>query len=99
MGCCVGQVWQGQEARSLGLVDEVMTAEELLSAKVRTHQVIVIKPYEGKKLLGGLWGPRRRGLLPLEGRMAEGWVRPALQSLGQWCRGMPTYLASCKGPW
>jgi ClpP class serine protease len=37
-------VWQGREAQALGLIDEVLTSEEYLHHRMRTHDVIKMAP-------------------------------------------------------
>lgn len=38
------QVWQGREAQALGLVDEVLTSEEYIHRRTKTHDVIKVAP-------------------------------------------------------
>jgi len=48
-----GEVWQGREAKALGLVDEVMTSEEYLAWRLLTHDVISVSPApEGRRFPG-----------------------------------------------
>jgi ClpP class serine protease len=37
-------VWSAEEAKALGLVDDLMTSEELLQSRMATHDVLLVKP-------------------------------------------------------
>ena len=57
-----GEVWQGREAKALGLVDEVMTSEEYLAWRLLTHDVIKVTPApEGRRFPGFLLPGRGGG--------------------------------------
>jgi ClpP class serine protease len=66
-----GEVWQGREAKALGLVDEIMTSEEYLAWRLFTHDVVKVSPapdarrFPGSFFLPGGGGGGRGGGAPL----------------------------------
>ena len=74
-----GEVWQGREAKALGLVDDVMTSDEYVAKRLLTHDIIKVTPApDVRRFLSLLPSRPGGGGLPvgasLAGTLARGWL-------------------------